>query len=134
MVQITVLKVRLSCEKDRRKLMKSISTLCGVDKIEIDTAKETITVTGDADPFTIITRARKVMKCIEIMTVGPPPKKPEEKKPEETKKPCILPPCTYMPRPCDGPNIFPCGGYNMPPPCAVVRVGEEYPCTTCSIM
>lgn len=68
----------------------------GVDKIEIDAAKGTLTVTGDADPVEIITRTRRTGKTAEVVSVGPPPpppkpdaagaqKKAEDKKPEEKK-------------------------------------------------
>ncbi|KAI3794238.1 hypothetical protein L1987_36867 [Smallanthus sonchifolius] len=127
MVQRTVLKVHLSCEKRRTKILKSVSDLDSVDKIEIDVAKDTVTVTGDADPCDIIKQARKVVKCVEVVTVGPPPKKPEVKKPEP-----IIPPCIYMPPSCVGsccavPSCVVCR------PLAVVHTAQD-PCTTCSIM
>ncbi|EOX91011.1 Heavy metal transport/detoxification superfamily protein, putative [Theobroma cacao] len=61
-----------------------------VDKIELDAAKGTITVTGDADPYELIVRKRKAGELVERVSVGPPPKqkqptKPEEKKPEPKK-------------------------------------------------
>uniref|UniRef100_A0A7N0UF33 HMA domain-containing protein n=1 Tax=Kalanchoe fedtschenkoi TaxID=63787 RepID=A0A7N0UF33_KALFE len=94
-VQKTVLKVDLSCDKCRKKLLKAVTGLEGVDKIELDTAKETITVTGTADPYEIIIRARKAGRYAQVVTIGPPPapaapaKKPEEKKddskPEDKK-------------------------------------------------
>ncbi|KAF5768928.1 putative heavy metal-associated domain, HMA, heavy metal-associated domain superfamily [Helianthus annuus] len=117
MVQMTVLKVRLSSEKCKKKILKSVSDIDGVDKIEIDTTKDTLTVTGDADPYMIIIKARKVIKCVEVVTIGPPPKKPEEKKPEEKKPVCICIPPPYV----------------ASNPVAVVHMTQE-PCTTCSIM
>ena len=52
-----------------------------------------MTVTGDADPYEIIIRTKKVGKFVEVVSVGPPPpppkpqqdgqKKPEEKKPDK---------------------------------------------------
>ncbi|KAL4577653.1 hypothetical protein LXL04_013764 [Taraxacum kok-saghyz] len=122
MVQRTVLKVQLSCEKCKKKLLKSISGLEGVDKIELDSAKGTLTVTGDADPYKVIIRATKAIKCVEVMTVGPPP--PPTKKPVENKSPEKI-------------NIFPCN-ISLPNKCvcgpiAVVHMPPE-PCTTCTIM
>ncbi|KAK1410431.1 hypothetical protein QVD17_36968 [Tagetes erecta] len=130
MVKKTVLKVNLSCEKRRTKILKSISDLDGVDKIEIDAAKDTVTVTGDADPYAIIMKARKAAKGVEVVSIGPPPAKPEEKKPEEKKpdekkpEPSIPYPCTciYMPQSCVACR-----------PMAVIHT-TEYPYTTCSIM
>ncbi|KAM7516217.1 hypothetical protein LguiA_005800 [Lonicera macranthoides] len=93
MVHKTVLKVEISCEKCKKKLLKAVSGLEGVDKIEIDGAKGTLTITGDADPYEIIVRTRKTGKFVEVVTIGPPPappkpdppKKPEEKKVDEKK-------------------------------------------------
>ncbi|XP_076933797.1 heavy metal-associated isoprenylated plant protein 2-like [Bidens hawaiensis] len=88
MVQRTVLKVQLSGEKSKKKILKAVSGLHGVDHIELDVAKGTLTVTGDVDPYEIIIRAKKTGKFVEVLKVGPPPappKKPEEKKPPEKK-------------------------------------------------
>ncbi|KAD7479245.1 hypothetical protein R6Q59_001436 [Mikania micrantha] len=88
MVQRTVLKVQLSGDKSKKKILRAVSDLQGVDQIEIDGAKGTLTVTGDADPYEIILRTKKAGKFVEVVTVGPPPappKKPEEKKPPEKK-------------------------------------------------
>ncbi|XP_021908284.1 heavy metal-associated isoprenylated plant protein 43-like [Carica papaya] len=104
MVQRTVLKVDISCYKCKKKLLKAVSSLQGVDKVEVDAAKGTLTVTGNADPYEIIVRTRKVGKFVEVVSVGPPPpppkpqeaqKKAEEKKTEQkqpdTKPPQIIP-------------------------------------------
>nr|XP_043633469.1 heavy metal-associated isoprenylated plant protein 2-like [Erigeron canadensis] len=132
MVQKTVLKVKLSCQKCKKRILTSITGLQGIDKIEIDPAKETLTVTGDADPYCVIIQARKIIKCIEVVTIGPPPsvknpeeKKPDTKKPSEDKKPDIVfvPSCIPMPKTCVA-----C------PQVAVVHMKED-PCyTACSIM
>ncbi|XP_023749089.1 heavy metal-associated isoprenylated plant protein 43 [Lactuca sativa] len=122
MVQRTVLKVLLSCEKCKKKLLKSVSSLQGVDKIEIDGAKGTLTVTGDADPYEIILQARKAIKWVEVVTIGPPPpKQDDEKKPPE-KNP--------------DQNFHICSFNNtcvVCQPWAVVHMPPE-PCTTCTIM
>ncbi|XP_057443696.1 heavy metal-associated isoprenylated plant protein 43-like [Lotus japonicus] len=101
MVKKTVLKVDINCLKCKKKLLKAVSSLQGIDKVEIDEGKGMLTVTGDADPYDIIVRIRKAGKFAEVVSIGPPPappkqepqkqeaqKKPEEKKkPEENKKP-----------------------------------------------
>ncbi|KAF7828893.1 heavy metal-associated isoprenylated plant protein 43-like [Senna tora] len=92
MVKKTVLKVDVNCKK---KLLKAVSSLQGVDKIEVDEGKGTLTVTGDADPYDIIVRTRKAGKFAQVLTIGPPPpppkqdpqKKPDDKKPDQKKKP-----------------------------------------------
>ncbi|KAK7307518.1 hypothetical protein VNO77_40654 [Canavalia gladiata] len=96
MVKKTVLKVDINCLKCKKKLLKTVSSIQGVDKIEADEGKGTLTVIGDADPYEIIVRIRKAGKHAEVVSIGPPPappkqdaqKKPQEnKKPEEKKKP-----------------------------------------------
>lgn len=64
--------------------------IAGVDKIEVDEAKETITVTGNVDPYEVILRARKAGKYAEVVSIGPPPPPPKpdaQKKPDDNKKP-----------------------------------------------
>ncbi|VVA09769.1 PREDICTED: heavy [Prunus dulcis] len=113
MVQRTVLKVDISCLKCKKKLIKAVSGLEGVDKVEADAAKGTLTVTGECDPYEIIVRTRKVGKFVEVVSIGPPPAppKPPEKKPEQKKeKPDPRPqhicmPCDYaIVTACDEPN------------------------------
>ncbi|KAJ1408851.1 Heavy metal-associated domain, HMA [Sesbania bispinosa] len=90
MVKKTVLKVDINCLKCKKKLLKTVSSLQGIDKIEVDEGKGTLTVTGDADPYEIIVRIRKAGKYAEIVSIGPPPAPPKQdaqKKPEENKKP-----------------------------------------------
>ncbi|XP_068344047.1 heavy metal-associated isoprenylated plant protein 12-like [Pyrus communis] len=104
MVQRTVLKVDIHCQKCQRKLLKAVSVLEGVDKLEVDAAKGTLTVTGDCDPYEIIVRTRKACKYAEVVTIGPP--KPPEKNPvpdKPTKKEPKVVPCPmpyYCPEPC----------------------------------
>lgn len=110
----------------------------GVDKIETDEAKGTVAVTGTADPYDIIVRARKAISCAgkyaEVVSIGPPPKpddkekKPDnkDKKPADDKDKKPPPPCPCpCPYPCP-PNYCPSYGY------AVVVPRETYP--PCSIL
>ncbi|KAL4577654.1 hypothetical protein LXL04_013765 [Taraxacum kok-saghyz] len=141
MVQRTVLKVQLSTDKCKKKILRSVSGLQGVDKIEIDVAKGTVTITGDADPYEIISRTKKAGKFVEVVTVGPPPappKKPEEKKPEE-KKPPEKKPEEKKPKE-DVHQIHPYNNH-MPQDCVVCRqITMEHmnrwegQASTCSIM
>ncbi|XP_078174450.1 heavy metal-associated isoprenylated plant protein 2-like [Carex rostrata] len=126
----TEIKVDTSTPKAKRKVIKAIADLQGIDKIEVNSEKSTIAVTGNADPVDVVTRARKTAKWADIVSVGPPPKpeekkngdkKPEEKKEdgknkEEQKKP--LPNCMYAPV-----------SYQRP-----VVVVNEYCQTGCSVM
>ncbi|XP_010940108.1 heavy metal-associated isoprenylated plant protein 2-like [Elaeis guineensis] len=86
MVKRTVLKVDISCQKCKQKLIHAVCGIEGVDKIEVDGAKSTLTVTGDADPIEVIVRARKLGKFAEVVSIGPPPPPPklvQEKQPEK---------------------------------------------------
>ncbi|KAF8012637.1 hypothetical protein BT93_I0714 [Corymbia citriodora subsp. variegata] len=136
MVKKTVLKVSIPCEKCKKKLLKAVSTLEGVDKIEVDSSKGMLTVTGDVDPYDVVLRARKAGKYAEIVSIGPPPpppkqdekKKPEEKKPEE-KKPEEKKPetkATHIHPPCDCPVCWQMAVVHTP-------IWEE-PQPSCSIM
>ncbi|XP_057806859.1 heavy metal-associated isoprenylated plant protein 43-like [Salvia miltiorrhiza] len=121
MVQKTVLKVNISCDKCKTNILKAVSGLQGVDKVEVDGAKGTVSVTGDADPYEIIVKTRKAGKFAEVVSIGPPPKpqekKPEQKKPEEKKAdhkphdhiPFICPLCERLP-------VFPITPSEQPTP------------------
>ncbi|XP_042482713.1 heavy metal-associated isoprenylated plant protein 12-like [Macadamia integrifolia] len=74
MVQRTVLKVDVACQRCKKKLLRAVSGLEGVDKVEVDAAKGTLTVTGKADPYQVAVRARKATgRYAEVESVGPPP-------------------------------------------------------------
>ncbi|KAJ1273295.1 hypothetical protein BS78_06G269300 [Paspalum vaginatum] len=88
MSKVTVLKVDTSCAKCKRKVLQAVSGLQGVDKIEVDSEKGTMTVTGTVDPVDVIVHTRKAGRRASVLTIGPPPKPAEEKKPaKEEKKP-----------------------------------------------
>ncbi|CAI8588664.1 unnamed protein product [Vicia faba] len=96
MVKITVLKVDIDCFKCKKKLIKAVSSLQGIDKIEVDEEKGILTITGNADPYDIIIRIKKVRKNAKVLSIGPPlipppPKKDSQKKPKENKKPIEKP-------------------------------------------
>ncbi|KAF8769149.1 hypothetical protein HU200_006646 [Digitaria exilis] len=102
MSKVTVLKVDTSCAKCKRKVLQAVSglhgtklldmdsgnatALLGVDKIEVDSEKSTMTVTGTVDPVDVVKQARKAGRRASVLTIGPPPKPAEEKKPEQGKK------------------------------------------------
>ena len=95
-----------------------------MNKIEIDVAKGTLTVIGDADPCKIILKTRKVVKCAEVMTIGPPAPPPAP--------PPKVDPCIDLIKP------FICSSINRPYPCqpmAAIHMNPPEPfCTTCTIM
>nr|CAB3486049.1 unnamed protein product [Digitaria exilis] len=86
MSKVTVLKVDTSCAKCKRKVLQAVSGLQGVDKLEVDSEKGTMTVTGTVDPVDVVKQARKAGRRASVLTIGPPPKPAEEKKPEQEKK------------------------------------------------
>ncbi|SPT20315.1 unnamed protein product [Triticum aestivum] len=84
----TVLRVDTSCAKCKRKVMLAVSSLQGVDKIEVDSEKGTMTVTGGVDPVDVVEATRrKAGKRADVLTIGPPPSASTVSKPEEKKKP-----------------------------------------------
>ncbi|XP_023003318.1 heavy metal-associated isoprenylated plant protein 43-like [Cucurbita maxima] len=118
----TVLKLDISCQKCKTKVLKAVTSLEDVDKVETDEAKGTIGVIGKADPYKIVKITRKAVssagKVVEVVSIGPPPK-PDEKKPEDKKPdpvPCI---CTCPPYPPYGSSyiVVP---YETQPSCSIL--------------
>ncbi|KAK9291640.1 hypothetical protein L1049_019589 [Liquidambar formosana] len=64
-----VLKLSLGDDKTKRKVMKAVC-LSGVVSISMDTKDDKLTVTGDMDPVTVVTKLRKLCNT-EIVSVGP---------------------------------------------------------------
>ncbi|KAB2082484.1 putative cadmium-transporting ATPase [Gossypium arboreum] len=78
----TILSVELLCPKCRQKVMHVISELVGITSITLDPSKNTVMVTGEADPFKIIKKVRKFRKHASIVSIGAAK---EEKKKDENK-------------------------------------------------
>ncbi|OMO87536.1 hypothetical protein CCACVL1_08953 [Corchorus capsularis] len=66
----TTLSVELLCPKCRRKVMRVISDVVGITSIVLDPSKNTVTVTGEADPVKIIKQVRKFRKHASIISIG----------------------------------------------------------------
>ncbi|XP_057838981.2 heavy metal-associated isoprenylated plant protein 2 [Cryptomeria japonica] len=96
--------VEMCCEKCKSKVLRTVAKVKGVNSVEVDTSKNTVTVTGEVDPVKITVEIRKFSKCAQIISVGPhpPPKKTEEKKEKKSQaeeKIYILPACCQR---CEG--------------------------------
>ncbi|KAF5180023.1 hypothetical protein FRX31_030387 [Thalictrum thalictroides] len=75
----TVVSVDLLCSKCKKKAMKLVANIEGINSIVADSSKSTLTVVGEADPVKIIKNVRKYRKSAQIVSIGAPPKQDEKK-------------------------------------------------------
>ncbi|XP_060203733.1 heavy metal-associated isoprenylated plant protein 39-like [Lycium barbarum] len=79
-----VLKLEYFDDKIKQKAMKKVSGLEGVESISIDSKEKKLTITGNIDPVSLVSKLRKLCHT-DILSVGPA-KEPEKKKDEGAKK------------------------------------------------
>ncbi|GLU21143.1 hypothetical protein SLE2022_373040 [Rubroshorea leprosula] len=77
-----VVKLEVYDEKSKKKAMKIVSSISGVNSVSMNMNDRKLTVTGEVDAVVIVNKLRKIC-CTEIVSVGP---EKEEKKKEEPKK------------------------------------------------
>lgn len=81
-----VLKLNLDCEKCKRRAMRTVAGVSGVDSVQIDSKDNKMTVIGNADPVEVAEKLRKYGSS-DIVSVGPAKEeKKDDKKKDEPKK------------------------------------------------
>ncbi|KAL2934913.1 Heavy metal-associated isoprenylated plant protein 43 [Bienertia sinuspersici] len=119
-----VLKVNTSSKKSQKEVLKAVAKIEGVEKLEMDGNKGTLTVVGEVEPVPIFKALKKIKQTPEIVTVGPP-------KSQRCGPNCYCSSCSDQQQKGWNPPMYPCSvpcNRSWCKQCELVTVG--YPHTS----